>query len=156
MSYKDKIEELVGEPIKVTRIRIESYMSKTYEEGMWTIHTAAERPKLVALFKLVCLPGCCGVVVSTGAFVDTSFRGRGLGTLLNQMRQQMTYDLGYTVLLCTDVESNEPQQRILQSQGWMPREAFVNRRTGNRVLMHTIHLSDTGTELGFSLNYRGT
>lgn len=147
MAYKDQISALFNNaPVTIQKLSLESFMSKTSEEGMYYVYVNKE---IVAGFKLVCMPGCCGIVVSTGAFVFNNYRRKGLGTLLNRMRQQMAWDLGYTVMACTDLNNNTPQQRILFHMNWDKIWQFVNRRTGNRINVHMIDLEDTGVALGF-------
>lgn len=89
---------------------------------------------------LVELPGCCGVVVSTGAWVHREYNNRGIGTAMNEMRQERARELGYTVMICTDVVTNVPQQRILDRNGWQKLFQFNNRRTRHDVAMHMVEL----------------
>lgn len=146
MPYLDKISKLCDDkPITITRTRVESYMSKTHEEGLWILSTPGD---VIAMFSLVCMPGCCGVVISTNCQVSLQYRRRGLGTLLNEMRRQMAYELGYSCMLCTDVIDNIPQQRILRA--WNCIANFTNRRTGNHILLHEIQLMHIDN-LGFNL-----
>ncbi len=147
-TYKEQIEQIIGQPIEIKRWRVESFMSKTHEEGSWEIWIDKQ---IIAGFKLVCMPGCCGIVVSTGAYVAAHQQGKGLGTLLNQMRVQIAWQLGYTVMICTDVEGNEPQRVILRTNGWDNIWYFTNRRTQNVVNVDMIDLFDTRVSLGFEL-----
>jgi hypothetical protein len=147
MTYLDLISARCdGEPITITRCNVESYMSKRYEEGRWVV-TAGHLP--IANFSLVGMPGCCGMVVSTGSMIIPNYRGRGLGHILSQMRVQMAWNFRYTVMFCTDVLSNTPQQKILRAGGWNRIWTFRNRRTTNDVSLDVITLKDTGVELGF-------
>jgi GNAT superfamily N-acetyltransferase len=100
---------------------------------------------------LVTLPGCCGVVVSTGAYVEPKFRKKGIGTILNRMRKRIAAEWGYSLMLCTDLVDNAPQQTILKTEGWEKHIDFLNTRTNNRVALHTIPLKVEGISLGFIL-----
>lgn len=84
-------------------------------------------------FVLVQLPGCCGVCVSTGAYVFEPYRRKGVNILMNKLRQDLAREFGYTVLLCTDVDPNTPERHTLKTCGWHDILQFTNRRTGNVV-----------------------
>jgi hypothetical protein len=103
---------------------------------------AITMPSIVRLtqFTLVPMPGCCGIVVSTHASVNSMYKNRGIGTEMNKFRQEIALLYGYTVMMCTDVETNHPQQRILYKNGWQRLYSFRNKRTGNDVAIHAIQL----------------
>lgn len=96
----------------------------------------------IASFKLVEMPGCCGICISTGASVDGAYRNRGLGKVLNQFRKEIANYLGYTVLLCTDVDKNVAQKRILDKEGFKHVHQFTNKRTGNVVNISVFDIED--------------
>lgn len=96
----------------------------------------------IARFYLTELPGCCGVCVSFGAYIAISFRKKGLGTLLNKVRQHIAYEYGYTCFLCTDIDTNEPQKKILSAEGFDTVFDFTNARTGNRVNISCLDLRE--------------
>lgn len=147
MSYRDQISAMFNDAkVTLKKRPAESYMSKTDQEGEYLVKIANWT---AAGFTLVCMPGCCGVVISTNCYVNPNWREHGLGTLLNNMRKQMAYEMGYTLLLCTDVTKNIPQQKILNTNGWTKLLEFNNRRTGNTVSLDMIILRDTGIALGF-------
>lgn len=125
-----KIEEIVGSKIDI--YCYEGDYSITIKNGMVD----------VACFSLCELPGCCGICVSYHAEVFPNFSKKGLGKLTNLLRQQIAYYGGYSVLLCTDVVSNTPQQKILTNNGWTKNLEFTNRRTNNNVALHTIKLDE--------------
>lgn len=94
----------------------------------------------IARFELYPMINCCGICVSTQAWVSDQFRGKGLGTLLNSFRIDVARHNGYGVLLCTDVVTNEPQRKVLKANGWKDIHQFVNPRTSNRVAISVINL----------------
>jgi GNAT superfamily N-acetyltransferase len=94
----------------------------------------------VASFELHPMINCCGICVSSRAEVHKDFQGNGLGTLLNSFRVDVARYLGYGVLLCTDVSTNEPQRKILKANGWKDVYQFLNPRTKNRVFISVINL----------------
>lgn len=130
--YKDKVVAIVGQECDLS-------CEEDGEDGdVWfRIHTKRDD---ITYFTMLQLPGCCGVAISTGAFVAVSYRARGLGTLLNELRKDIAREAGYTVLMCTDVTYNTPQRKILEKNGWKDVFSFVNRRTGNEVAISVVEL----------------
>lgn len=94
----------------------------------------------VAKWEIVQMKNCCGMAVSTRALVEIAFRKLGLGLIMNQIRIDICRKLGYSCLMCTDVENNVPQQKILSANGWRKIHKFVNRNTGNTVCVHVINI----------------
>jgi GNAT superfamily N-acetyltransferase len=93
-----------------------------------------ETPKQqVAMFNITTMPGCCGICLSTGSFIHPSFRGQGIGKLLNKLRIEFARNLGYGLLLCTDRDDNTASRKILQANGWKDVYQFINPKTGNLV-----------------------
>jgi len=86
------------------------------------------------------MPGCCGIVISTGVTVNYAFQKRGLGTILNKLRITIAKDLGYGCMMCTDVTTNIAQSKILDKNGWSKLSSFINPRTNNVVNIHAINL----------------
>jgi len=93
----------------------------------------------VAHFRLVEMPGCCGVVISTGAYTDENFRQRGIGTALNKFRMAIAKAIGYTTMMCTAVDDGITE-KILAKNGWSKIGGFVNRRTNNSISMYSVML----------------
>lgn len=93
-----------------------------------------------AQFTLIQMVNCCGIMVSTVARVDEEYRHRGLGTLLNKLRMDIARDLGYTILLCTDIIKNEYQRKILAKNKWEDIFKFVNKKTNNEIAISVIKL----------------
>lgn len=92
----------------------------------------------VASFELYSMPRCCGILLSCNATVSEGYRNKGLGSLLNKMRKEISTNLGYTILLCTDRSQNEPQRKVLQKNEWEDIYKFKNKRTGNDVFISII------------------
>jgi GNAT superfamily N-acetyltransferase len=87
--------------------------------------------KIVSQFQLLQMPGCCGICISTGTYVNPEFRGKGVNVLLNNFRIDIAKDLGYGLLICTDLKSNIPQMKTLDKNGWKHIYEFKNPRTNN-------------------------
>lgn len=94
----------------------------------------------VSNFTLAEMPHCCAIMISCGASINYKYRNKGLGTLLNSFRMDIAKHLGYSLLMCTDIESNEPQRKILQKNGWRDVCSVVNQRTRNKVFVSVINL----------------
>jgi hypothetical protein len=93
----------------------------------------------VAHFKLAEMPGCCGVVISTGAWTEPKYRQRGIGTALNKFRMAIAQAIGYSTMMCTAVDDGITE-KILAKNGWTKIGGFVNRRTNNSISMYSVML----------------
>lgn len=87
--------------------------------------------KTVAFFKMTEMPSCCAFVVSHGSVVGVE--GKGVGTRLNRFRQDLAKAWGYSGIICTDVDTNKGQRRILEKEGWKDIFQRRNARTNNLV-----------------------
>jgi hypothetical protein len=118
------------------------------KEGMvsYSIYVEKENGDLLTMstFGLIEMPGCCGIAISTGAWIEHDYRKRGLGTLLNHVRLDIATDMGYSLLLCTDLFTNEPQRKILTKNGWLSLCRFRNKRTGNTISVDCVPLREDG------------
>ena len=95
---------------------------------------------IVASMRLYQLPGCCGVAVSSGSTVVEKYRRKGLNTILNKFRMELAKHMGYTVLLCSDLHSNEASKKTLAKNGWKDIYQFKNKRTNNVIDIAAINL----------------
>jgi hypothetical protein len=93
----------------------------------------------IAHFKLVEMPGCCGVVISTAAWTEPKFRQRGIGTVMNKFRMAIARAVGYSTMMCTAVDDGITE-KILAKNGWSKIGGFVNRRTNNSISMYSVML----------------
>ena len=84
-------------------------------------------------FELEGLPGCRQIVVSTNAFIEEEYRGKGNGNKAHQSRLQLMRELRYDYAICTVVSTNEAQRHILASNGWKKLDEFKSRVTKNTV-----------------------
>lgn len=120
------------------------------EDGSWLVVPKDSDPAnieaMYASFGIQQLTGCCGVCVSTAAQVSPTYRHRGLGTYLNEVRQGMAKRLGYAVMLCTDVETNVYERKILKKTGWRDIYRFANPRTRNIVHISIRDLADVSAK----------
>lgn len=137
IKYETILSSLLKEPVKIESACVGNEY-KNYSHEKFTVYNGSD--EYIAFFRLVQMPGCCGICISTESYVHSKFRKLGVGTVLNLLRIDLAKELGYGLLMCTDVESNEPQQRILKKNGWVKIETFANPRTKNIVAIHTITL----------------
>ncbi len=154
---KQDLEKLIGSPVTITvrhpnrqghpePLTLDNlYYVKSYGPAVtsFLVETAAKvctqcgetaaagKPVWVSSFSLQQLTGCCGVLVSTGSSVNANFQRKGVATRLNQLRKDIAQYLNYSIMLCTDVDSNEAQRRVLEKNGWQDVYQFTNRRTNN-------------------------
>lgn len=140
--------EAIADLLKMSRhiqVLKSSYDGERANSGEFRlIHKSPEEPSYTTIsnFDLKRLPGCCGVCVSCHASIVQKFRGNGLGTLLNKMRLVMARQMGYGMLICTDISTNKPQCRILEKNNWKHLITFNNPRTSNDVLIHSFNLNE--------------
>lgn len=79
------------------------------------------------------MPGCCGVVVYSGAYIHHPQRSNGLGQHFFSEANGLMKDAGYSCGLCTVISTMKSQIHILEKSGWSKVHSFVNRRTENEV-----------------------
>lgn len=137
VTYFEKLSAILGDAVKIKQDKSIFYL----------VSKDANNKTTYAKWSLKQLPGCCGVCVSYHALVNENYRRKGLGTLLNKLRQQMAWEAKYTILLCTDIISNTPQQKILNKHSWKTLLEFQNRKTKNKVELRSILLEDTNIKI---------
>lgn len=160
-TYKVKLAEIIGCDVKYIKIFVKigsskeievgtidydkDKVEKSFELGEYRITQSLgdniNRNLTIATFKLYQLQHCCAYMVSANAFVNDMYRKKGIGTLMNKLRQDIGRLLGYTAILCTDVEKNTGQRRILEKNGWKDIHKLKNKRTGNTVFLSVIDLT---------------
>lgn len=79
-------------------------------------------------------------MVSCNALVKEKYRGKRIGTILNQLRQDIGRLLGYSAIICTDIDKNTPQRKLLATNGWKDVYSVLNKRTKNLVHLAVINL----------------
>lgn len=156
-NYLEKIADLLtlSRNVKVKKL---CYSDSDIGEGLAPnsgVFRVVYGVRLIAQFELRRLPGCCGVCVSCHSSVEKKSRGKGLGTLLNKMRLLMAKQMGYGVLLCTDITTNEPQQKILTKNNWTHLMMFNNPRTKNNVMIHAFNLNELTDDIPLGFNCKG-
>jgi hypothetical protein len=127
---KDEQGNETGQQVRYTRW-------KNWSEGVYTVQ---KNDKIISTFELYKMPHCCAILVSCKANVNEEFRNKRIGTTLNNFRQDISKILGYSLLMCTDIEQNINQRKLLATNGWKDVYNIVNKRTNNRVYISVINL----------------
>lgn len=94
----------------------------------------------VSTWRLYEMQHCCAFMISCNVNVNPTFRNKKIGTILNQLRQDIGRLLGYTAILCTDIETNVHQRKLLKTNGWKDIHSVVNKRTKNLVHLSVINI----------------
>jgi RimJ/RimL family protein N-acetyltransferase len=92
--------------------------------------------KPIGFYEINGLPGCNQVAVSNHAWISPDQRNQGFGQLAHEQRLDQARELGYDYMICTVLESNEVQIKILDNNGWTKLSTFNNRETGHRVCIY--------------------
>ncbi len=135
--YQKQINLILSDPWELHLTEYDCSFSEKFETGKYELKM---NNIVISSFELVPMINCCGILVSTRVLVDKDYRNLGLGTILNSLRIDIARNLGYGVLLCTDVISNTYQQKVLSRNGWKLTHEFINPRTKNRIGVHIINL----------------
>lgn len=96
--------------------------------------------QLITSFGLYEFPSCCAFCVSTMAYVEPEFRGKGINKIANKLRQAIAKHFEYSALLCTDVSDNAPERATLIGNGFEDIYTIKNKHTGNTVLISVKNL----------------
>lgn len=151
--YRTLLKEKFNEPIIIS-VKIQNNVSlhkngvchsTSMPEWGWNIgqfDVYGKNKAPISQFSLRELPNCCGVIVSSGVYVNYPYRGRGAGTLLHQLRIEIAKALEYSTMLCSDVLHNTVQRKILRKNGWKDVYQFRNIRSGNEVVLSVLNLLD--------------
>lgn len=129
-----------------TSIRIEGKLDPFYaefkakisfiERRQWANASGKYYDYHVASFILEHLPSCGGILLSTNSWVNQSFRGKGVGSLMQEMKLWIASRLEASMLLATAIIGNEAEEALLGKHGWKQvGPSFRNVHTENDVQM---------------------
>ena len=105
--------------------------------GVFTLHNLQNQ---LATFSIQELPGCCGVAVSFYSEVDPTYREQGIGELLLKVRMSAMRNQKYGSAICTTVNSNEIEKKMLRNAGWIKLYEFRNPKTNNIIETFSVNL----------------
>lgn len=100
--------------------------------GFYEVYQGTNRISTFRLYELH--PRCAFMVV------EEDFRNKRIGTVLNNLRQDVGRLLGYSAILCTDIDRNIHQRKLLATNGWKDVHTLINKRTGNRIYLSVIDI----------------
>ncbi len=86
----------------------------------------------IGFFELHPMPGCCGVVVSSGSFLNVAERGQ-FSNYFHFLKAYVAKELGYSKMLATCETGNFPEVIGAAKNGWRMHKAFTNKRTGHQL-----------------------
>ena len=142
--YLDEIAKILGEPVFLycNGYLIKDYysipISKDGEYNEILLKISSKQPKsdlLIARFCLSQMFSCCMILVSHNSIVWTKYQNKGIGSILFKFKLSAAKKLGYSTVLCTDIENNAPQRKILAKNGFTDIYNNINSRTGNKVFI---------------------
>ena len=99
---------------------------------------------VVTSFVIEPMAGCNGIALFRAVEIRDKYRGKGYGIHFLNLREKIALDFGYGVAMCTIIDTNEPQTKIMQRSGWKKLYKFTNPRTNNPVSMYFKKLSYEG------------
>lgn len=94
----------------------------------------------ISTFKMYQMPHCCAYAISCNVYVEQRFRNKGIGKILNRFRIDAAKLMGFSALLCTDVDHNGFQRKVLEANNWIDVHTIINSRTDNVVHLSAINL----------------
>ena len=136
-----QLEKILKQPIKILIYLNNEYVNvnfynltyiKNNNKGL-EFKVLDNNNEIISTFKLIQMIGCCGICVSTNTFVTHKYRNKGVNTILNNFRIDIAKELGYGLLLCTDVSNNTAEVKTLDKNGWKHIYNFENPRTSNKI-----------------------
>src|ERR1700761_4391320 len=82
-------------------------------------------------FTLVPMPGCCGIIVSVGSYLEPGFRSQhNPSRWFHEIKEKVARHFGYSLMLMTTQTSNFPEVIGAAKSGWRLHHSFRNARTG--------------------------
>lgn len=140
--YKIKISKIIGcdkndvifkcKGIIITKNHDINYSKGDFKGGNYHVYFKNE---YLSQFSLAQFPACCAYVISHTCYVAGKFKSLGIGSLLNEFRQEISRNMGFTSIICTDIETNSHQRKILSKNGFKDIYNAVNKRTKNNVFI---------------------
>lgn len=98
---------------------------------------------IICTMKITPMVGCKGVAIFHDKRVHESHRNKGVGTFTNNFACWLSWELGYSVAMCSVIEGNMAQRVVLAKNGWNDVVEFLNKRTGNEIVLYTKDLSNS-------------
>lgn len=94
--------------------------------------------KMVVTFSMSFLYGNRGILVSHAMEVDPAYRGKGIATALQPVKERIAKDLKVSLLMATVRAENAPEKAVIKD--WHLVDTFTNIRTGAEIDVYTKHI----------------
>lgn len=136
--FKKPLQKILGEDATPNLSVWENVGKNTIEIQFWVIQNGLSRMR----FSLTRMPGCCGILVSHGTSVGYDLRNKGLGSLMQNMKEWIARRRMVGKMIATTLEGNEAQNHLMQKFNWKRTDMFINPKTHNRIIQWEKHLSN--------------
>lgn len=134
VALQDRKEKYHGSPLN----NIKGIFISEEKEGGKFLVRSLEGP--IATFSLQELPGCCGVIVSYWSEVTPTYRKKGIGAELLEIRMMAARAMKYGSMLATVDKSNDEEVVLLNRARWDKVKEFRNPRTQNLIEIYLVNL----------------
>lgn len=88
------------------------------------------------IFSLGRFPGCCAYIVSYHSSVWYTWRRKGFGMLMQEMKEAFARITNHGRMVCTVNKTNKEEIGLLKKSGWKAVDEGVNPKTENTVIMY--------------------
>ena len=112
----------------IDNFEIEKGLTKAVTFDVFFMEDVNKKP--IGAFTFNPMPGCCGVVISTGSYLRNRICG---GRNFHRLKEFVARELGYSRMLATVETSNFPELIGAAKNGWKLHEAFNNKRTNHQI-----------------------
>lgn len=135
-----EISKLIGSTAKIIKPKVGEYPDGKNEICIVNMdkYTELQGKRFyddVCYFYLREMPGCCGILVSYHMYVYPKYKKMGIAWVLQDVKEKIARNNGYTIIMCTTRLDNEIENHILEKSGWKIVDSLQNRRTLNHVLI---------------------
>lgn len=105
-----------------------------WQETRFDVFRVSENSRInIGQFRFSSLPGCPGIVVSHGTFLNKNTRGQGLSDDFRKLKERLAKELGYSVMIATVDLSNIPGVGNLMKSKYDICKTFRNGRSDHEV-----------------------
>lgn len=134
--FKKPLQDIMGDGATPHLSVWEDVAKNSIEIQFWVVQNGLSRVR----FNLTRMPGCCGILVSHGTYVMPEWQNKGLGSLMQIMKEWIARKRLVGKMIATTIEQNEPQNHLMEKFNWKKTDLFVNPKTSNRIIQWEKHL----------------
>lgn len=99
----------------------------------WKKELQPSTNEMIGRFYLAPMPGCCGLVVSTGLLLWTEYRSTPIGKEFLDLKEWVPSYLGYPAVIATTQIDNIAQQKSSRKRAYQEIATWTNSRTGRKL-----------------------